>query len=992
MRSAILLQAHIRRFILQRKFEAFIADLRRKRYHGALSIQNQFRRYKCQKAFRYFRQTSKAVKIQTHIRKKLAQLRYHWTLCCICLLQTHIRAFVGRLRYRRIRSQIIKIQALARKFIQFQQYDYSRTCAIVIQAQVRRWRAQIRYFICLGGVIAIQSIMRMHLAKSRFEKQLVANLLIQNFARKFIARRRFLLVRTNIIKIQSRIRCYLASEHYAMQYVAILAIQAFGRMVVQRQIYQSTVFQIITIQTVLRRFIARSSFMRTRANAVQMQKIVRGFVARKKYHRELLVIRIQRLVRGFVAYNKYQKLLRAIRIQKMVRGFVAYKKYQRLVRAIRIQRIVRGHLAYKQYHSQRKAIIVIQSFGRMVTAVQKFQDKLISTIFLQAIVRGKIERLRFAKAKKHIIKLQAWVRMMIDRFNYFYSLASVITIQSMVRCMIQRNKYSMILYSTVCIQTFFRRVRARLQYLRSRHAIIKMQSFFRMANAHNRFYFAVYSAIVIAKYVRRFLAQEAYATNYMKVVRVQIAVKRFLTNLALSYRLTALHNAATGMQHVGNTNSKYFIINHLAKYPDDRVIRYKPQQCCTLFHSLLIGKQIDLIKSLAFTYLDAFEVDILGRNSAHYLCMYPNMEALYTIAADLVNSFKYVNQIDTKNIKFGEFDDNDNDNDEKMGITNEEDTANNQLKQMLKVSVGTSTLKSGWLKKKRGGMMWQKRWVVLTEDYIIYYKSPQATNNPKFAIPLTSCSIHRMAGSKDPILEIVSSMLEEKKTGFFGSTTKKPMLFLAESEQELQEWMMPMRAVAGAGTLRSSSVVRYVNTDLRALWLNTADKNGQTPLHWLVIYAAQYKADIDEESVEKHSKHASKYSLEETLKALAWLVEFGCDVNAKNEVGETALHVAIRAKVETSIVQALLVKGSDSKSKDNEGNTPLDLVNNSPIFTALYYESFQSFTSPKSFSHATHSAVGTGHIAIDHKYISHGKLKGYSYLSIYLSKQVFHYK
>eukprot|EP00981_Chlorochromonas_danica_P011037 scaffold3640_cov168-Ochromonas_danica.AAC.3 len=78
-----------------------------------------------------------------------------------------------------------------------------------------------------------------------------------------------------------------------------------------------------------------------------------------------------------------------------------------------------------------------------------------------------------------------------------------------------------------------------------------------------------------------------------------------------------------------------------------------------------------------------------------------------------------------------EDDDNDNNNNTNTTNTTTTNTAHNddnngsgsggnnttttisQIKEALSKSVGKSSLKQGWLKKKRGGLMWQRRWDVL---------------------------------------------------------------------------------------------------------------------------------------------------------------------------------------------------------------------------------------------------------------------------------------
>ena len=67
--------------------------------------------------------------------------------------------------------------------------------------------------------------------------------------------------------------------------------------------------------------------------------------------------------------------------------------------------------------------------------------------------------------------------------------------------------------------------------------------------------------------------------------------------------------------------------------------------------------------------------------------------------------------------------------------------------------------------------MWQRRWAILTEDHMVYFKDPANLSMPKFAIPLEGCSITRVVGSKEPVLEITSQLMGEKK-GLFGTSNK----------------------------------------------------------------------------------------------------------------------------------------------------------------------------------------------------------------------------
>jgi hypothetical protein len=123
-------------------------------------------------------------------------------------------------------------------------------------------------------------------------------------------------------------------------------------------------------------------------------------------------------------------------------------------------------------------------------------------------------------------------------------------------------------------------------------------------------------------------------------------------------------------------------------------------------------------------------------------------------------------------------------------------TAINEFKKKLRMSVGSglmskSILKSGWLKKRRGGMFWQKRFFVLTEDFFIYYNSEDSMNKPMFAIPLMGCSVKRVPG-KENIMEVTSPHMGDKRS-IFGSSSKKAFMLCTDTEVELQEWLMPLK-------------------------------------------------------------------------------------------------------------------------------------------------------------------------------------------------------
>lgn len=133
--------------------------------------------------------------------------------------------------------------------------------------------------------------------------------------------------------------------------------------------------------------------------AITIQKVVKGFVYRKRYLRQINALRgIQRYGKGLLARRR-AKLLRetaaAIKIQKWARGYVARRKYQRIRHlTLRLQCLARGYLARQRCVAlrQNKAAVVIQK-----------------------AVRGFVERRRYAKTMRKVVLCQSAVRRFLAK-------------------------------------------------------------------------------------------------------------------------------------------------------------------------------------------------------------------------------------------------------------------------------------------------------------------------------------------------------------------------------------------------------------------------------------------------------------------------------------------------------------------------------------------------------------------------------------------------
>src|SRR5687767_5541628 len=130
------------------------------------------------------------------------------------------------------------------------------------------------------------------------------------------------------------------------------------------------------------------------------------------------------------------------------------------------------------------------------------------------------------------------------------------------------------------------------------------------------------------------------------------------------------------------------------------------------------------------------------------------------------------------------------------------------------------------------------------------------------------------------------------------------MNFTAESEKDLQEWLVPLKAVAGVESFRSSTPITYIHTELRMLWLNSVTYENETILHILARVGAQ--------CVDK----------EHTVKLAAWCISYGVDVNASNISGQTALHLTLLYNSCREFVNLLLLRGGDVNTiRDVDGRS-----------------------------------------------------------------------
>ncbi|XP_072450167.1 unconventional myosin-Vb-like [Chiloscyllium punctatum] len=148
---------------------------------------------------------------------------------------------------------------------------------------------------------------------------------------------------------------YLEKLRASRLRAACIMVQKMVRGWMQRKKYQQICRAIIVIQKYTRRFLAKQlvDHLRLTKAAVIIQRQYRMLVVRRLYvHIRTAVITIQAYARGMITRRTYHKMVReqkATVLQKYVRGWLSFLKYQRIRHAvIYLQCCFRRMMAYRQ--------------------------------------------------------------------------------------------------------------------------------------------------------------------------------------------------------------------------------------------------------------------------------------------------------------------------------------------------------------------------------------------------------------------------------------------------------------------------------------------------------------------------------------------------------------------------------------------------------------------------------------------------------------------
>ncbi|KUF99223.1 hypothetical protein AM588_10011287 [Phytophthora nicotianae] len=690
---------------------------------------------------------------------------------------------------------------------------------------------------------------------------------------------------------------------------------------------------------------------------IQIARIVRGFLARRHFQiSRRRIIMIQARVRANRVRTEYLKGREAtINSQAMIRRSLVRRKFLREKKmATRIEAFGRMVICRQRYLDERKKIILVQSLWRMHRIRKEYTKRDRQVTLLQSLWRCHAQAKKYRETKEKIITIQAFTRMSLERSRYLKLRSAARVVQSAVRTYLGRRQFIRFRRGVVKTQALYRGYVQRKKYRQTVERIIKVQSVFRQQRAHK-----------LADVRRRSMARVlAVVRIFLSRVRMRNRTQA-LFDAANAYDLTeVLHIAQEmpGMLRVRDRDHEMMSLIHVAaKNGDLNLARFVLEENPQL-EDLVYGKDtagstpLHYASRLAHLDMVRLLAKVANRNStpgAHF-----DFGAARTRSASSTSStsddtpeakLRSVSSVSTasmttpssrspsKSVSIGNrspvggfdprmrgmstastssfsmqptFKPGDHNAPKRNGRRTlvSSKTGNNRrlssaiggLPPVLPTTVQIEVYKEGFLRKASGTRWATKRYVMVDEVCLSYYKT-EKDKIPLKIVELCDATIKRNS-DVDCCFEIRSPRLKSSKN------PDGMLSFVADTEQEVHEWMLAIRKVQGVRVTTTSPPnhnMICIDSGLRRDYVNMKNKLGFTPLHLAV------QNDEDEGF--------------EAAKVCVWLIENGADPNAIDVNGDTALHYAVELE-RYDLVETLMKRGADSSIKNVKGLSAVDIA------------------------------------------------------------------
>jgi hypothetical protein len=412
-----------------------------------------------------------------------------------------------------------KIQAAWRGYsprTKYMHYLVSKAAAIRIQSVWRSFRCYCLYMITVDDIVIVQRV-----------------------ARQYIERRKSLLQRS-ATHIQRVFRGRKGRKVYARKWKKYIRERSArniqrvfrgsrGRITAAR--VRTIIHAATTIQACWRGYEARQNYWLCIGSAIDIQSIVRGITARKRFAYDLrCIVLSQSAVRRWLGRRQLERL------------HDIKKECESATRIQALWRCHSQHQKYVQYKLAKAAATKIQSAWRSYICYTDYIFTLADIVLIQRLARKYIGRMHAATT------IQKTWRKYVCYTDYIFTLVDIVTIQRSMRGHIGRKIYAakheqreqqralerLRQRSATDIQRLYRGTvdRSKAVVLRSirqrEKAAVRIQSVWRTYVVQGIFWHKLICAIQIQSWTRGLLGRLHYIDSLGSIILSQCAVRRWI--------------------------------------------------------------------------------------------------------------------------------------------------------------------------------------------------------------------------------------------------------------------------------------------------------------------------------------------------------------------------------------------------------------------------------------------------------------------------------
>ncbi|TDH70826.1 hypothetical protein CCR75_001211 [Bremia lactucae] len=889
-----------------------------------------------------------AILVQKHFRGRVQRRKYLDMREKAIRIQSVFRMLLARRLYQLMRHRITLLNAVTRQFLQRRKYQRLRRATIFVQSHARGNAAR-KYALYLrvspAAAIKIQAQVRSHLCRKRFLKQKHAADRVANARKMYRQRAKFLEMRDAANLIASRHKVYAARKKYCDMKKAAVILHAAGRGYIARIKYGKS---------------ARMRAIARNRAQIQIARVTRGFLAQRQFQVcRRRIIMIQARVRANRVRTEYLKGRKAtINSQAMIRRLLVRRKFLREKKmATRIEAFGRMVIYRQRYHDKRMNIILLQSLWRMHWNRKKYRKCVRQIILLQSLWRCHAHAQKYRKTRRMIITIKAFLRMAIARTSYLKMRSAACVVQNAIRTFLGRRRYIRCRHGVVKTQTLYRGYVLRKKYHQSRRQIIMIQNVYRqkkfraLAAVRRRSMARVLGVIQIylsrLRMRKRTQALFGAANSYdlAKILRIAQEMPGMLRVRDREHEMMSIAHVAAKN---GDLNLARFILEENSQLED--LVFSKDTTGSTPLHYASRLAHLDMIRLLSkvanrhynfgahFNYGgnrirsassastasdDSRELKLRAISCASTASMTTVLSRSPSKSMNLANFNSFKSHTRTKpSASFSmqpAFQPGDHNAPKRHGrrtlVSSKTETSRRLsssscgLPSVLPATLQIKVYKEGYLRKISGDRRASKRYVIVDEVCLSYYKS-EMDKIPLMVVELCDAMIKRMS-DVDFCFKIQSPRLKSSRN------IDGTLSFGADSEKVVHEWMLAIRKVHGVRVVTTNPPnhnMICIDTGLRREYVSMQNKLGFTPLHLAV------QNDEDEGF--------------EAVKACVWLIENGADPNAIDVNGDTALHYAVELE-RFDLVETLMKRGANSSIKNLKGLSALEIAEDEDLIKIL---------------------------------------------------------